>query len=250
MKKLLLLLSFALMAVLIIGCDDDGPQPTTTTLTLNFDARFGAEEFIAFKYYPYENGDSIYINTLHFYVSDIVLLNGNEETVIKDITTLSFEDNLEVGSDVEQIIIEDVPEGNYTGIRIGIGVDSVLNHTLPADYEAGHPLANASEYWDWRETYIFGKFEGRHKDANGVETFYTYHPGTDPYFHTNTYNTTINLAGGVAQDLNFSIDFGNLFNQGAGKLDIPNNSVSHTGQDDAWIAELVMENLSSSILIE
>ncbi len=81
MKKLLLL-SFALMVVLITGCDDDTPQPTTTTLTLNFDARFGADEFIAFKYYPYENGDSVYINTLHFYVSNIVLLNGNEETVI------------------------------------------------------------------------------------------------------------------------------------------------------------------------
>ena len=249
MKKLLLL-SFALMVVLITGCDDDTPQPTTTTLTLNFDARFGADEFIAFKYYPYENGDSVYINTLHFYVSNIVLLNGNEETVIKDVTTLSFEDNLEAGSDVEQIVIEDVPEGNYTGIRIGIGVDSILNHTLPADYGVGHPLANASEYWDWRETYIFGKFEGRCKDANGVETFYTYHPGSDMLFRKNTYNTTINLSGGVPQEVNFTVDFGNLFNQDTGKLDISNNSVSHTGEDDFWIAELIMNNLSNSILMD
>ena len=250
MKKLLLL-SFALTVVLIMGCNPDADQPTTTTLTLNFDGQFGDDELVLFQYYDYQNGDSIFINVAHFFVSQITLLKGTEETVIKDIDVLDFTTNhLEAGGESETIIIEDVPQGEYTGIRIGLGVDSVLNHTIPADYAGGHPLANASEYWDWRETYIFGKFEGKIKESPDSSFFYTYHPGTDELYRTPTYIKTINLEGGIDASINFTIDFEKLFQQGTGKVDIKNNSVSHTGQADLWLATLIMDNLEAAIEIE
>ncbi|MFK7947301.1 MAG: MbnP family protein [Saprospiraceae bacterium] len=252
MKKLLLL-SFALMVVLIIGCDPDPgtPEPTTTTLSLNFDGQFGDDELVLFQYYDYQNGDSVFINVAHFFVSNITLLNGTEETMIKDIDVLDFTNNhLEANGEPEKIIIEDVPVGNYTGIRIGLGVDSILNHTIPADYALGHPLANASEYWDWRETYIFGKFEGKIKESPDSSFFYAYHPGTDELYRTPTFTKTISLEGGVEASINFTIDFEKLFQQGNDKIDIKNNSISHTGQADLWLATLIMDNLEAAIEIE
>jgi hypothetical protein len=250
MKKLLLL-SFALIMILIVGCDPDTPQPTTTTLTLNFDGKYGDDELVLYQYYDHQNGDSVFLNVAHFFVSQITLLNGSEETVIKDIAVLDFTKNhLQAGGAPETIVIEDVPAGNYTGIRIGLGVDSLQNKTRPADYTLGEPLANASEYWDWRETYIFGKFEGKIKESPDSSFFYTYHPGTNDLYRNPTFSKIINLEGGVDNAVNFTIDFGQLFNQANGKLDIKNNSVSHTGLEDLWLATLIMDNLATAISIE
>lgn len=250
MKKLLLL-SFALTMLFIIGCDPDTPQPTTTTLTLNFDGKFGEDELVLFQYYDYQNGDSVFLNVAHFYVSNITLLKGTEETVIKDIDVIDFTENhLQAGGESEKIVIKDIAEGEYTGIRIGLGVDSIQNNTRPADYAIDEPLGNASEYWDWRETYIFGKFEGKIKESPDSSFFYTYHPGSNELYRASTFTKMINLEGGVDASLNFTLDFKKLFEQGNGNIDIKNNSVSHTGQADLWLATLIMDNLEAAIEIE
>jgi len=171
MKKVIfILLAFVMV---IASCDPDvDPEITTTDLTLNFKGKVGEENLVFFKYYPTENGDSLFLNVVHFFVSDIRLVNGSEETQIEDIAVLDFVNNHSVDSEEgETITIEGIDIGTFTGIKFGLGVDSVLNKTIPADYEISEPLANASEYWEWRETYIFGKFEGRR-----------YRPKLDPGF--------------------------------------------------------------------
>lgn len=250
MKKVLFLGVLALL-FLINACVPDVPKPIGTTLTLNFQGAYDTDDFVFFQYYDYENGDSVFINVAHFYVSDITLLNGNEETKIQDISVLDFSKNHATASgNPETIVINDVPPGQYTGIRFGIGVDSVLNHTIPADYDAGHPLANASEYWDWRETYIFGKFEGRLKKNDGTIINYAYHPGTDDLYRVPTFSKTFTLEADIAAELNFKVDFGQIFNQGNGKIDIEGTPVSHTGDTDLWLVTLLMDNLKNAFTIE
>jgi hypothetical protein len=250
MKKVLFWGVLSLL-ILINACGPDEPKATITNLTLNFQGAYDDNDFVYFQYYDYENGDSIFINVGHFYVSDITLLNGSEETKIKDISVLDFSKNHAVsGDNPEIIVITDVPAGQYTGIRFGIGVDSILNHTIPADYDFGHPLANASEYWDWRETYIFGKLEGRFKKADGTVINYAYHPGTDALYRVPTFSKTFTLDADVAANLNFKVDFGQLFNQNNGKIDIEATPVSHTGDDDLWLVTLLMDNLKNAFSIE
>lgn len=248
MKKVLFFGVLSLM-FLINACGPDEPKTTTTTLTLNFQGDYGDDDLVFFKYYDYQNGDSIFLNVAHFFVSEITLLKGSEEVKIKDIAVLDFANNhLRAAGDGESIAIEGVEAGEYTGIRFGIGVDSIQNHTIPADYEAGHPLANASEYWDWRETYIFGKFEGRLKTDSIVS--YAYHPGTDELYRSPSFSKTFTLTAEVPQTLNFTVDFEKLFNQSTGKVDIANNNISHTGQADLWLATLIMDNLADAFEIE
>lgn len=248
MKKVLLLSVLAL-TLLIYACGPDEPESTTTSLTLSFEGAYGDDDFVFFKYYDYQNGDSVYINVARFFVSEITLLKGSEEVKIQDVAVLDFVNNhLEEGGIGETIVIENVDAGEYTGIRFGLGVDSVSNHTIPADYEAGHPLANASEYWDWRETYIFGKFEGRLKTDSIVS--YAYHPGTDELYRSPSFSKTFTLTADMPQTLNFTVDFEKLFNQNSNKIDIANNSISHTGQADLWLATLIVDNLESAFEIE
>lgn len=245
MKKVLfILLAFV---VVIASCDPDvEPTMTTTDLTLNFKGKVGEENLVFFKYYPTENGDSLYLNVVHFFISDIRLVNGNEETQIEDIAVLDFVNNHAIDSEQgETITIEGVDVGTYTGIKFGIGVDSVLNKTIPADYERSEPLANASEYWEWRETYIFGKFEGRFQANDGTQTGYAYHPGTNELYRELSFNKTIDLQ--IPTTVDFTIDFGEIFKQGNGYIDIANNNISHTGQDDLWLVTLLMDNLAEAI---
>jgi hypothetical protein len=250
MKKVLFLSVLSLL-FLINACGPDEPKSTATTLTLNFQGAYNTNNLVYFQYYDYGNGDSVFINVAHFYVSDITLLNGSEETKIKDISVLDFSKNHAIPSDnPETIVINDVPAGQYTGIRFGIGVDSILNHTIPADYAAGHPLANASEYWDWRETYIFGKLEGRFKKANGTVINYAYHPGADDLYRVSTFSKTFTLDGDIAAALNFKVDFEQLFNQNNGKIDIEATPVSHTSDTDFWLVTLLMDNLKNAFSIE
>ncbi len=239
------------LLLLVNACVPDTPTETNTTVTLNFQGLFGDDEFVFFKNYDYENGDSIFINTAHFFISDITLLKGNESIKIKDIAVLDFSKNHVIaGGTGENIVIDGVPAGQYTGIRFGIGVDSILNHTIPADYGVGEPLANASEYWDWRETYIFGKLEGRLKKSNGNEISYTYHPGTDALYRTATFSKTFTLENEIPKTLNFSVDLGMLFNQNNGKIDIETTPISHTGDTDLWLVELIMNNLAAAFQIK
>jgi hypothetical protein len=251
MKKVLLFGVLSLM-FLINACGPDEPQSTTTTLNLNFQGVYDNDtDFAFFKYYDYQNGDSVFINVARFYISDITLIRGSDETKIKDISVLDFSNNHAIpGDNPETIVIENIPAGQYTGIRFGIGVDSVLNHTIPADYEAGHPLANASEYWDWRETYIFGKFEGRLKKGDGTTISYAYHPGTNLLYRIPNLSKIFTLEADIAADLNFKVNFGQLFNQGNDKIDIKTTPISHTGDADLWLVTQLMDNLESAFTVE
>jgi hypothetical protein len=247
MKKV----TFILLAFVLIlaSCDpDSGTEVTTTDLTMNFKGKVGDENLVFFQYYPTENGDSVFLNVVHFFVSDIRLVKGSEETQIEEITVLDFKNNHSTNSDQgESFTISDIEAGNYTGIKFGIGVDSVLNKTIPADYAPSEPLANASEYWEWRETYIFGKFEGRLKESDGTQTGYAYHPGSNELFRNLSFQKAINLEAGIPANVDFTIDFGEIFKQGNGYIDIKNNNISHTGQDDFWLVSLLMDNLAGAI---
>lgn len=250
MKKILfILLAFVFV---ITSCDPDSEKEITTTdLTINIKGKVGDENLVLFKYYPTENGDSVFINVAHFFISNIRLIKGSEETQIEEITVLDFKNNHLVDSETgESFTFTDIEAGDYTGIKFGIGVDSVLNQTNPADYAPSEPLANASEYWEWRETYIFGKIEGRFKASDDTITSYAYHPGTTELFRDLSFEKTINLEAGLPANIDFSIDFGEVFKQGNTYIDIENNNISHTGQDDLWLVTLLMDNLAASFELE
>ena len=102
--------------------------------------------------------------------------------------------------------IGDIPPGDYTGIRVGIGLNSELNSTNPGDYAAGHPLSD--NYWSAATGYIFSKIEGN-ADLNGDNNFsegITYHSGANEFYQEKTFNKVIRVPEGGTVELQFKVD--------------------------------------------
>lgn len=253
--KYQLLLIIGLL-VTFSACDPDTPNPNkTTTVNFNLKAQIDGDPFVVGDFYDYEQGDKIQLSTLNFYISEVTLLGGSEEVQVLDIGEIDLYDNhkdLAGAMQGENMVFEKVPTGTYTGVRFGIGVAANLNQTNPGDYENGHPLSNTGNYWSWRETYIFAKFEGQLDTAGNSQVndvFFTYHPGEDAFYRTITLTKDFTLEKKEEATIQLFLDIKKIFETENGYLDIVGSNQSHTGPDDSWIVELIMDNMVEAITI-
>ncbi len=79
------------------------------------------------------------------------------------------------------IALQGVPDGDYVGLELQLGVPSEINHGDPGRWPAGHalnPLVNGL-HWSWQGGYVFLALEGRWLAPAGEERGFLYHLGTD-----------------------------------------------------------------------
>jgi len=79
------------------------------------------------------------------------------------------------------IALQGVPDGDYVGLELQLGVPSEINHGDPGRWPAGHalnPLVNGL-HWSWQGGYVFLALEGRWQEPVGEERGFLYHLGTD-----------------------------------------------------------------------
>lgn len=206
MKKLSII-SLALTAILF-SCKKESTTPDFSStdkgsIGIEFDNVAGdADLILNTATYTNATGENYNITTFNYYISNIVLLNedGSEYTVPKDESYFLIKENDEATHTVE---LENVPAGNYTGIRFTVGVDS-LKCTAPVEQRTGvlDPAAGGADmYWSWNSGYIFLKMEGT-STASAMGDF-MYHIGGFGGYSAATINNikTITLtvpAGGKA----------------------------------------------------
>ncbi len=182
MKRTLLLSALAAI-LLVAACNDD--ETPTSKLDLRMTATFGQQPLVMFEeIYDYQ-GQPLQFQLFQTYLSDVRLVyteNGTEkEQPVADILLANFGEvfttaEAELGL---ELLSQDIPARNYTGLRFGLGVSPELNATVPPDYELTHPLAQ--NYWEDADSYIFYKIEGNadiDKDGELNEKI-TYHVGGD-----------------------------------------------------------------------
>ena len=269
MKYITLLLLAS--CLFIISCDNEEPkdQPVTS-LDLTWKANYDGETFLTFKDYTYPDGRKIQFNNLNFFVSNIALISADAsssrtELVEIDFVDLSFDETqIDAAEAGKTISINDLPLGEYAGIKIGFGVQADLNRSNPADYGTGHPLTR--NFWDGWSSYIFSMVEGAadmDNDGNivtgGADTeSFTYHSGTDEVFNEVTVNKEIILTDANGT-LNLNIDVAKLFinniegfdeNQD-GYLDIETFRGTHSGPGgDMTIPTTIMNNFTTALTVE
>ncbi len=267
MKYLTLLLLASVL--FIMGCEDKPDEQPVTSLDLTWTANYDGETFLTFKDYTYADGRKIQFNNLNFFVSDIALIsadanNAQTELVEIDYVDLSFDETRT--SEAEQgktVSIQDLPLGEYSGIKIGFGVQADLNRSKPTDYGNGHPLTR--NFWDGWSSYIFSMIEGAadmDNDGNivtgGADTeSFTYHSGTDEVYNEVTVSKAINLVDTNAP-LQLKINVAELFRNsniefdtnGDGYLDIENFPGTHSASGEMTIAKTIMENFGRALTIE
>lgn len=253
-----------------IGCEDKPAEQPVTSLDLTWTANYDGETFLTFKDYIYEDNRKIQFNNLNFFVSDIALISAGTdgartELVEIDFVDLSFDETqLTEAQEGKTVSINDLPLGEYAGIKIGFGVQADLNRSKPTDYGSGHPLTR--NFWDNWSSYIFSMVEGSadmDNDGNivtgGADTeSFSYHSGTDEVYNEVTINKEIILTGSNAP-LQLKIDVAKLFRSsnseldlnGDGYLDIETFRGTHSSPNgDMTIAKSIMESFGAALTVE
>ena len=144
---------------------------------------------------------------------------------------------LELAKEGIQLHFKDIPDGIYSGLRMGIGLAPDLNATQPGDYSAGHALT--SNYWSWARGYVFAKIEGN-ADMDGDGEFsakLTYHIGKDDLYQVVEFNTPIQIEDGKPSAAHINVDVLDVIKDSDDNyLDITvvENTQDHTNSDDIF----------------
>lgn len=212
--KLTVLLAFMLAAA--TGCKEENePEGTDFSLKMNF--KYGSQNLVYGQEYDYGTDSKIKIELVRFYVSLPELQTADGNWVPFPNAYFIFQPDNAVFQAGK------MPEGNYTALRFGLGVDNSRNvetdpDAIPAtDYPLDSPLNAANDmYWTWATGYIFVKVEGR-IDANGNGSYadlddkiISYHPGVAELYRTVSLSKNINI-GNEATQAELTLDVAKLF---------------------------------------
>jgi len=256
---------FLLGFLLFASCKDDGTLGGVSTVNLNFTALYSGEPLVtnnaAFQY-KYPDGREISFNTFNFFISDVALLEaeGSDEAPLIDIDFVDFGENTTAEDALNPITISknNVPSGNYKGLKISIGVPQDLNNSSFNQLSSTHPLRkHDGEWWSGWDSFIFLKIGGSYdKDDDGLgigeDASITHHLGSNPIFRTITIPAQITLAAGETFDLNVVTDLMQLYLDENGQhldISVPENRITHD-PDNLDVANYIVNNLGRAMTIE
>lgn len=181
------LLVFLLCTVIFTACKDDEKTEITekSSLSINFYAKMGDKSIVLEETMGILNGNNLRFSKLGFFISDFSLTtnNGANVTDIFDLNHIDFSNNKTLALAEQGVTInnDQIPVGNYTGIKFSFGVNSDFNAQAPSDFAATHPAGNSDLYWNAWESYIFSTTEGR-LDTQGDDNFdklFVWHTGSN-----------------------------------------------------------------------
>lgn len=224
---------FALLTLLcVFACeDDDDVQAGNVSTTIQFRAEYdGADLAIQSTAYAYPTGAELKVALFQYYVSDLVLLAADgSEVALSDIELIRYEDAS--GDNVEERTY-DVPAGDYTGLRFGLGVKPELNALDPNNFAANDPL-NENEFWNADARYVFAKIEANADLENdGIfDTGLSYHMGSNAVYTTITFSGDFSLDGTEDPRIVLSADVLTALSDGTNTFDIadPDKQRVHGG---------------------
>ncbi|MBN8679747.1 MAG: hypothetical protein J0M29_16085 [Chitinophagales bacterium] len=236
MKKYSLFLTI-LSLLFVLSCKDKNDGPSTD-FSITFSALYGAETLEKNKDYTF-NGFPIFVESCRMYLSDIRLINADREVIISDVEYLDFTPENAVSAS-PTIVFKNVPEGDYTSIRLGYGVSPVLNAKKPSNFPAGSPLAIENDYWAGWKSYIFSVLDGKaDPDNNGTKNLsFSYHCGSDAVYKTVEFFTPIKVQAGAFTQAAITFDMKEfLTNDDGTPYDMVNNPATSNDAGNVVVAQ-------------
>jgi hypothetical protein len=156
--------------------DTNSNNVVSNDASITFDARVGASDFALDTPFTI-NGATYQFDNLRYWVSNIELVNANNETTQLNDSYFLLEETKEVAVQEgdftypakkrETINVAGLPTGKYTKIRFSVGVDALYNDNL--SLQAGelsqlNGMTNIS--WMWHTSYIFSSLVGKNTASN------------------------------------------------------------------------------------
>lgn len=246
-KIIFSLLFFSL--ILFNSCGDQGVQDTGVNFNITFQANYDGTQLEKNKDYLF-GATPLFFEACRMYLSDITLLKGDQEFLISEVEYLDFTPSNAVSA-APIITFKNVPEGAYTGIRIGYGVKPSLNAKRPSDFPAGHPLAIENDYWAGWSSYIFSTLDGKaDSDNNGSKNLsLAYHCGSDPVYKTFEFTHEIHVHEGEA-GAKITFDIKQFLTMADGSLyDILTYPATSNSATDVSVAQALTANYGRATTI-
>ncbi|MCF0064339.1 hypothetical protein MUK70_25885 [Dyadobacter chenwenxiniae] len=243
MKRRFSYLLLAFMAVFVSAslnsCTDDPVPLPTGSIKVKFDNVVGSQDLkLNAETYANASKENFTVSRLNYYISNIKFIasNGNNFTVPQDSSYFLIREG---NVDSQQITINNVPAGNYTGIEFVIGIDSLRSVSDISkrkgilDQTSG-PTNEEGMYWNWNPGYIFFMLEGDSDSATSSNGKFYYHIGGFGGLTLKTLNnirvTKIDFGAqratvskNAASQINLKADILKMFN-GPTKVSIKENS--------------------------
>ncbi|MCO6495963.1 MAG: hypothetical protein J5I91_09830 [Bacteroidetes bacterium] len=240
MKLIRISFFITLIAFIISGCDKEKepkknePLPEKTpALRLTFNPKFNGRdlEFNKMKYIT-TGGDTLNVQRVQMILSNFELIKTNGETVKLD--TFAY---LNLAENRNQVNIDqEIPEGEYKGIRFMVGLDSAINHGDPMRWGKNHPLNPIvnNMHWGWQGGYIFWVCEGYFMNNGNSNEIFSFHMATLKYLKNIEIQTSNTFSLGnnkkAARDIDVNID--KYFSIPATYSLKLNGAVSHSSSPD------------------
>lgn len=252
MKKFWFLPAFLLLAA--AGCKDDGTLvPAAPDFKITYVATYDGQQLEKEKDYAYDDFTVRWLQW-RFAISDVTLLKGSEEFPLSESEYFDFTpDNspTNLTQVIEKTYRDKVQPGEYTGIKIGFGVNPELNGKKPADFTPEDPLYYA-DYWSGWRSYIFMAIIGAanfdNQGASDVDLIY--HCGGDPSYQVFTFDHsfTVTADGGAAR---VEFDLKKLFTTAAGApYDIETTPTFSHNSDDVALMHDLMSRFQSATVVQ
>lgn len=227
----------------------------SATLELNFAAVYDQQPLMMYaQEYPYEAGIQMKLQLFQFYISSVKLVdaNGNEGPELLDVALVSFENvqSAEAAQKGISVMVDKVPVGNYTALKLGVGVNPVLNATQPSNYSAGHPLSQ--NYWSAASSYVFAKIEGNADLENDgqFEQKLTFHVGGNDRYRERNFEKTMALKSGNTEKINFSIDLKSVLVDSKSGEFVDFSKVTQIHDGSASTAVFIMDHLADGLILK
>ncbi len=257
--SIFLLISSISILLSFISCKKDPKEPANTNgsttgsntgkLILSFEAMYG-DSALSFnnKWYVTNNGDSIKISTFKYYISNITLIKTDNST--HNVPESYILVNHNASGSIASFTINNVPVGQYKGIKMLIGVDSARN-VSGAQTGALDPAHGM--FWSWSTGYIMLKLEGISPQSGASTKDFKFHIGgfsgpnsvlkwVIPSFNS----ATANVSSSMTPEIHFKTDVSEI-------LKTPNNinlSTTYNVVMPGTPAKIIADNYADMITVE
>lgn len=233
MKNLKKYLLLTIMAVGLISCSTDDDTPVANNFSLEFKNTFGDAEIVlggatsgtATKNTS-EAGQIHHFSELKYVISGIRLIKADGTEVPYNVNDLDKGAIVVNHAKPETLnfVLNDIPSGEYSQIKFGLGVRSDLNVLDEARFPIFYAAAGANDtemMWEWGTGYRFTKLEGFYDADNKEMSIHTGSTveeddngntiqGVDAYREISLTLSTNAIVGNAAPKVTIKADFDKL----------------------------------------
>ena len=122
-------------------------------------------------------GQKFDLNMFRYWLSNVVLISADGSNHVVSDSYYLMEKT--ASKTREEIILGDIPAGDYTGIKFAVGVDPGANSSL--DLFAGELTTAVNMDWGWKNGFVFFKIEGSFVTSGSTKA-YRMHINTNANF--------------------------------------------------------------------